>query len=397
MAKKQQSKYTTANNPAKPFTLRTAKITRGDITATATALGTLEPEQIVDVTAQVAGTIVSFGDDPRGATDPNFKDKPLDYNSPVEEGTVLARIDDALYKAKCDQEQFAYKRAAAELEIANVKYEQSERQATTGLGKPDPTAKASVTAAEATLAQCKAALEMAQINLDRTVIKSPVKGGIIARRINIGQNVAPDPKSPSLFLIAKDLHHMQIWAMVNEADIGNILAGMTATFTVDAFPNEIFTAKVVQIRKDAQATQNAVLYTVVLVFDNSDLKLLPYLTANLKFEIESHKDVLIVPNIALRWRPTQEMFPLLSDTRHLNTEEPSDTQGCLWLKDKDNQHIRSIKVQLVLTDGRITEISSPDIKEGMEIVVGTASPSDAETREANDTTAPKNFRRGEKP
>ena len=256
-----------------------------------TATGTIEPMEVLDVTAQVSGRIVSFGDDPRGATDPSFKGKTIDYNSPVEEGTVLARIDDTLYKARVEQEQAGYKRAEAELKMAVAKYKSAQEQAKLGLAKDDPSLEAGVSAAEAGLALSKAALDTAKINLDNTVIKSPVKGMIIARRINVGQNVAPNTNEvPSLFLIAKDLRKMQVWASVSEADITRIHEGMTASFTVDAFPKEVFTGKVVQIRHDAAQVQNNVVYTVVINFDNPDLKLLPYMTANLKFEIEKEQN-----------------------------------------------------------------------------------------------------------
>ena len=246
-------------------------------------------------------------------------------------------------------------------------------------------------AAEAALEQCKAALKQAEINLDNTIIKSPIKGIIIARRANIGQNVGPEPNAPSLFLIAKDLKKMQIWASVDEADIGVIKEGITASFTVDAFPNEEFKGKVIQIRKDAQRIQNVVEFTVVLVFDNSDLKLMPYMTANIRFEIDTHKDVLLVPNAALRWKPGPELVEDLGvkigggDTNSSITLKalvaPKDmydaldnqNSGIVWLMSQDAKHLRHIVVQTGVTDGTLTEISGQDVKEGMEVVIGQSS------------------------
>jgi RND family efflux transporter MFP subunit len=396
-----QDRVLTLNTLEKPaqagkqLTFRAVKITRSDIMTTVSATGTIEPAEVVDVTAQVSGRIVSFGDDPRGATDPEFKGKPIDYNSPVDEGTVLARIDDAIYKLKVDQEKAAVNRAQAELALAKNKYEKSQAQEKAGLlNAADQVPKAIVDAAEAAVEQSKAAMEQALTNLDNTVIKSPVKGAIVARRINVGQNVGPDPKSGSLFLIAKDLKNMQIWASVNEADIGRIKDGMTASFTVDAFPNEKFTGKVVQIRKDAQRIQNAVVYTVILAFDNSDLKLMPYMTANVKFEIDARKDVLLVPNAALRWKPSPEMIdknsPIKLDkqegsyatTMHGDITDDkyrSDIQkGLIWVKSPDGGHVFGIFIQFGLTDGALTEISGTDVKEGMEVVVGQDIRKDAD-------------------
>ena len=355
------------NEKATPWkrsvTFRTTKITRGDIVATVSATGTIEPAETVDVSAQVSARIVSFGDDPRGATDPQYKGKPIDYNSPVEEGTVLARIDDTMYKLRVEQEEANYKRT-------EFTYTLKERQEKMGTASLDE-----LGAAEAAFDKSKVALKEAKINLENTVIKSPVNGVIIARRVNIGQNAGPDPNSPSMFLIAKDLKKMQIWAAVNEADIGRIRDGMTASFTVDAFPNEVFKGTVVQIRKDAQMTQNVVVFTVVLAFDNSDLKLMPYMTANLRFEIDTRKDVFLVPNSALRWKPTPEL--VAEGGRPIQEEEPegsvvfdSKSRKPIWVKAQDDKHVRPIEVKTGLTDGATTEISGPDVKEGMEVVDG---------------------------
>ena len=130
---------------------------------------------------------------------------------------------------------------------------------------------------------------------------------IIDRRVNVGQTVVSAMSVSSLFLIAKDLRHIQVWASVNEADIGRIHEKMPVTFTVDAYPNEIFHGTVYQIRMNATMTQNVVTYTVVVDTDNSDLRLYPYLTANLSFQVEQHSNVLKVPNGALRWKPRPQM------------------------------------------------------------------------------------------
>src|SRR5205823_11154354 len=151
----------------------------------------------------------------------------------------------------------------------------------------------------------KAALKNAEINLAYCTITSPVKGVIVDRRVNIGQTVVSSLNAPSLFLIAKDLKRLQVWASVNEADIGNIRSGQQVTFTVDAYPGRTFKGTVApdQPRLNASMTQNVVTYTVVVTTRNDDGKLKPYLTANVNFEVSKHENVLLVPNAALRWKP----------------------------------------------------------------------------------------------
>jgi HlyD family secretion protein len=404
---------TSTIEPLFKFDFKTTNITRDDIMETVSANGTIEPAEVVDVSAQVSGRIVSFGDDPRGTSDPQFKGKLIDYNSPVEEGTVLARIDDALYKSRVEQEkaaerrtQIEYSQAKAKAEIAESEWQRVQdlyknKNISTSdydLAKTNYTlAQAATITALATMQQSKATLEQAQINLNNTVIKSPINGSIVARRLNIGQNVGPDPNAPSLFLIAKDLKNMQVWASVDEGDIGRIRDRMTASFIVDAFPKEKFMSKVIQIRKDAIRTQNAVTYTVILAFDNSDIKLMPYLTANIKFEVDARKHVLLVPNAALRWKPSAEMMAkggpvqieklegldvtivhgdkdavqnTIIALSNLSTALAEQKRGIIWVKSQDDKHVRPIEVQTGLTDGRMTEISGPDVNEGMEVVIG---------------------------
>src|SRR5207249_3200763 len=165
------------------------------------------------------------------------------------------------------------------------------------------TSKSALAVGEASVAQARAALQQAEINLGYTTIRSPVKGVIVDRRVNVGQTVVASLNAPSLFLIAKDLTRMQIWASVNEADIGQIHAGQAVRFSVDAFPHQTFRGDVAQIRLNANMTQNVVTYTVVVNTDNTNGKLLPYMTANLNFELSQRNDVLLVSNSALRWRP----------------------------------------------------------------------------------------------
>ena len=241
---------------------RTDQVTRGDLLVSIRATGTVQPEEVINVGAQVAGQILYFGKDANGKT--------VDYGSPVEGETVLAKIDDSLYTAEEAQAQAqvqsataAVQRAEADMEQLKAKLNQAERdwQRAQKLGPSEALAqstydayrsaydtavanvavgKAAILQAKASLAQAEAVLRRAQRNLGYCTIKSPVKGVIIDRRVNIGQTVVASLNAPSLFLIAKDLKRMQVWVAVNEADIGRIRPGLPVTFTVDAFPGETF-------------------------------------------------------------------------------------------------------------------------------------------------------------
>src|SRR4051794_24123738 len=298
---------------AQHVAFRTVPVRRGDLLATINATGTLEPQEVVDVGAQIAGEIQSFGEDPRDPT------KPISYGSPVEQGTVLARLNDSLLKARANQARASLDRSEADLEQAEVKLRQAERdlervrnlfskrsistqEYDTALTEFEA-AKANVSLAKSSIEIAEANLEEANVNLGYTTITSPVKGVILDRRVNIGQTVVASLNAPSLFLIAKDLSRMEIWASVNETDVGAIHVGQGVRFTVGAFPHDSFRGKVAQIRLNASMSQSVVTYTVVIDVDNTSGKLLPYLTARVQFQVEGRSRVLLVPNSALRWPP----------------------------------------------------------------------------------------------
>ena len=259
---------------------QTAKVARGDLAVTISATGTVEPEEVVDVGAQVAGQILSFGQDVDG--------QPVDYGSKVAKGTVLARIDPSLYTAEeanvlaqVQAAQAGLQRAQADLVQYQAKLRQAQRdwQRAEKLGPSEALARVSYDAyrsayetakanlavgqaaieqARAGLAQSQALLSRAKRNLDYCTIVSPVDGVIIDRRVNIGQTVVASLNAPSLFLIAKDLTRMQVLVAVNEADIGRIHPGQPVTFTVDAFPGQAFQGTVGKVRLNAAMTQNVV-------------------------------------------------------------------------------------------------------------------------------------------
>ena len=391
---------------------RTVRVARGDLLATINATGTLEPEEVVDVGAQIAGAIQSFGKDPRDST------KSISYGSPVEQGTVLAQIVDALFKSRVDQMKASVLRAEAEVLQAEARLRQTERElgrskTLTGKGMvaaaEHDTAMANHETAVATLALSKSAVLLARANLDEaevnlayTTIKSPVRGVILDRRVNIGQTVVASLNAPSLFLIAKDLSRMEVWASVNETDIGAIRVGQGVNFTVASFPNDTFRGTVAQIRLNASMTQSVVTYTVVVEVDNSAGKLLPYLTARLKFEVEGRNGILLVPNAALRWKPrVNQVVPAARDeyarahrSRALEdagqdrsaTGEPN-RDATLWVR--AGEFVRPLPIKIGLTDGLKTEVAAGgDLIEGSEVVIGQSQGPETEAVAPDGTASP---------
>jgi HlyD family secretion protein len=391
---------------AKLPALRTAEVTRGDLSLTIDATGTVEPEEVVDVGAQVAGRIFSLGTDPRDA------ERMIDYGSPVEVGTVLARIDDSMYASEVDQARAQVESAAAMLESTTAQVAEAEANvqrsdkdlldlaqstfeaadAAVGVGQATIAqsaalltfSKANVIKARADLSQAQATLKRAETNLGYCTIKSPVKGVIVDRRINVGQTVVSSLNSPSLFLLAKDLKRLEVWASVNEADIGNIKSGQRVKFTVDTYPNRVFEGVVAadQPRLNASMNQSIVTYTVVVDTDNSDGVLLPYLTADVAFQVDRHESVLLVPNTALRWRPSPERLkaagidPATAVGSKPEGEAGGDGvgQGTLWVL--ENGRIRSMVVQEVMSDGTLTEVTGAGLEAGMQVVVSESYDTD---------------------
>jgi HlyD family secretion protein len=493
------NKFYRSDSGQNPF--RVEKVTRGDLQINVRATGTVEPEETVDIGAQVVGRIKELGKDPRGQTDntytakpvdyetpiakdaketvpavsdsatsnkpaaptekanpavlyrkkklgpdsigktrsapaeksehvatgdnmkydPAFADKTVDYGSPVIKDMVLAQIDPAIYKAQFDQATASLAQAnakvlQAEAMVAQTKaeWERAQRLRELKIPSRSPTgddnggqalpikgisdadyvlaqanaqsAEADLVAAKATVLQQQAVLELAKTNYGYTTIRSPIDGTIIDRRVNIGQTVVSSLNAPSLFLIARDLRRMQVWASVNEADIAKVTPGTKVHFRVDALPNDTFHGVVFQRRLNASMTQNVVTYTVVISVDNSELKLLPYLTADVYFEVDSRKDVLLVSNAALRYKPTPDLIDSQSLTdnpeskaasparsrRHEKKEGAAPNTGRLWVVVPETEKLRAVDVQTGVSDfsTSLTEITGGDLHEGDEIVIG---------------------------
>jgi HlyD family secretion protein len=387
------------DNPSTAY--RTAAVKRGDIQVVISATGTVQPEELVDVGAQVAGRILSFGKDESGRI--------IDYGSHIQKGTVLAQIDDALFsadvahaEAQVAQARAALARAEADLLQLQARLDQATRDWNRArkLGPSEALSqsaydsalsahevatanvtvgKAAIAQSRASVAQAEAVLRKARQNLEYCTIKSPVNGVIIDRRVNIGQTVVASLNAPSLFLIAKDLRRLQIWVAVNEADIGSIHPDQQVFFTVDAFPGETFEGRVGKIRLNATLTQNVVTYIVEINTDNPEGRLLPYLTANTRFIVKERNDVLMVPNAALRWSPSPEVLAKIGASKpdptaaqpavkQVGTSEEGPAPSSLWLL--ENGSLRQVKVQTGLNDGSWTEVRGELVREGMEIALG---------------------------
>jgi HlyD family secretion protein len=377
-----------ADEPKPAF--RTEPVKKGTLALTLTVPGTLEPEEVVDIGAQVSGQVVRFGKDP---DDPK---KTVDYRTRVEKGTVLAVLDDTAARAAVNKTRTALAVAEAELAakkvaltVAERDWERAQRlKASGGIAEVDfeiargnfETTKAASAVAEAAAGLAKATLAEAEINLGYTVIKSPIKGVIIDRRVNVGQTVQASLSAPSLFLVAKDLRRMSVWATVPEAEIGRVKPGQDVTFTVDTFPDRTFKAKVDKVRLNAQMTQHVVTYTVEIGVDNADETLLPYLTADVRIAADRKENVRMIPNEALRYRPPprqvaadyrdayREILRIELTTGLADKSAKFPTVPLVWVE--EDGALKPVRVRLGATDGKFTEVLSDNLKEGTKVVVG---------------------------
>lgn len=286
------------------ITYKTAKLEKGTIVSTVSATGNLSAVTTIQVGTQVSGTIQKLY---------------VDYNSRVKKGETIAEIDPSLFNASVEQSQGNFLVAEANLLKAKVNLADAERtlqrnrkllaDGIISQGDFDisetawQAAKASVKAAEGSVAQTSGALSQARTNLRYSIIRSPVDGIVISRAIDVGQTVAASFQTPTLFTIAQDLTKMQIEVSVDEADISRIKIGQQANFSVDAYPEQKFDGKVVQIRSAPIVTQNVVTYVVVVNVDNSEMKLKPGMTANVSIVVAKKDDVIKIPPAALRFKP----------------------------------------------------------------------------------------------
>ena len=307
--------------------VQTSPITRGEIVDSVGASGTLQAEATVQVGSQVSGNIQWLG---------------ADFNSIVKKGQVIARLDPSLFDAQLQQTnanlsqaranltkaQSDLERTKVQLTDANQKYARAKELAARQLLPASEldaakvavdtaqaglqSQQATVTQAQAAVSQAQAAVHQSQVNLQHTVITAPIDGIVTQRSVDVGQTVAASMQAPTLFVIAADLTKMQVNANIDEADVGRIRPGQHVTFRVDAYPTDTFNGTVVQIRLQPVVQQNVTTYGTVIEVPNQQLKLKPGMTANVKVEIAKRADALRIPNTALRFRPTPELFASLN-------------------------------------------------------------------------------------
>jgi HlyD family secretion protein len=305
--------YYRYKDAAPKFTVNTAVITRGDIVDTVGATGTLQAVTTVQVGSQVSGTISELH---------------ADFNSLVKKGQVIARLDPSLFQTQIDQAKANLERSKADLEHQKVALEDANIKLTRAkelsarqlLAKSDldaaeiaaKSAEAQLKSSDAQITQAQASLNQNQVNLEHTVIEAPIDGLVISRNVDVGQTVASSLQAPTLFVLAADLTKMQVIANLDESDVGRIRPGQVVTFRVDAYPAETFRGNVSQVRLNPIVQQNVVTYATVIDVPNNDLKLKPGMTANVNVEIARSSNVLRVPNTALRFRPTNDMFAALN-------------------------------------------------------------------------------------
>lgn len=339
---------------------KTHPITVGNITESITASGTINPLSTISIGTQASGRIAQIY---------------VDYNSEVQEGQLLALIDQDNAKASVAQREAALEIAKAQVNVVenNIKYYKKALDRISKLNASKYSAVKDLEAAErdydnavaelalekAQVKQAEAALNSALTELSYTEIKSPVNGIVISKAVEVGQTVAASFSTPELFSVAEDLTKMQIEASVVEADIAKVKEGQTARFTVDSYADEFFYGKVVQVRNEAVSTSNVVTYTVVIEIDNSDLKLKPGMTANVEIITAEEKNVLLVPNQALRF--------------YMDNTKRYQDRGVWILRDGKPERI---SVSLGVSDDNNTQIISTELKAGDEVIISKNGASD---------------------
>jgi HlyD family secretion protein len=284
---------------------KTETLARGDVEALVVTSGTLNPIEIVDVGAQVSGKIEKLY---------------VDFNAPVTKGQIVAELDQEPLKMRIDQNEANFKSRNASLERAKVTLAQAEKSferakslfakelisieemdaaEATYLG-----AKSDLISAEATLSQAKSTLDLSKVDLSYAVIRAPVDGIVIVRKVNVGQTLQSSYTAPLLFQVATDLTKMKVECSVDESDIGKVKEGQKVRFTVEAYPNDTFNGVVQQVRFSPETVQNVVTYTTIVNVENPEKKLLPGMTATVSIIVGEAKNVLRVSNAALRFTPT---------------------------------------------------------------------------------------------
>lgn len=339
---------------------RTAKVEQGDLTTRVSATGRVDALVTVEVGSQVSGRVQKLF---------------ADFNSRVEKGQVVAQIDPSLFEAQVEQARAKLandeantekarvlladaKRALKRMETLFARDFVSESEKEAAQSAHD-SAVANLKAAETQIAQDQASLKLAEANLRYATILSPVDGIVISRNVSVGQTVAASLQAPTLFTIAQDLTEMKVDTSVDEADIGKVVIGQEAEFTVDAYPDTPFRGTVQDIYNQPITLQNVVTYDAIILVKNPELKLRPGMTANVTIRVAHKENVLKLPNAALRYRPERESGRTVPAKRDRRPTE-------VWVL-REGKEV-AVPVTLGLSDGSFTEVLSGDLKPGDSVI-----------------------------
>ena len=369
---------------------KTDEAEQGDLTVTVSATGNLQPTNQVDVSSEVSGTIATVA---------------VDYNGVVKAGQVLARLDTTKLAAQANQSKAAVDEARASLLQVQATLEQAEREMNrlTGVKKLSggklpsaqeldsaeaalKKARADEAAGKAKIAEAEAKLQVDQTNLDKAVIVSPINGVVLTRSVQPGQTVAASLQAPVLFTLAEDLTKMELQVAVDEADVGQVRADQQATFTVDAYPDRSFPARITQVRYGSQSKEGVVTYLTVLNVDNSDLSLRPGMTATADIVVKKISNALLVPSATLRFTPEEKptarseggsllskLFPRPAHPKKKKEiKAGGKKQQRVWTL-KDNRPLE-IPITTGATSGSMTEVVSGEVTAGMPLIVEAVSP-----------------------
>ena len=399
-------------------------IKKGSIEALVVTTGTLNPVNTVDVGSQVSGRI---------------EDIYVDFNSEVKAGQIIARIDQSAFSTRVQQNEANYRSAVASLEKSKVMLANDKKKLDRAMDLFNKelisfedkeaaetqyySSKADLQSSEAKLEQAKSQLDSSQVDLDYTIIKSPINGVVINRNVNVGQTVAASFQAPVLFQIANDLSKMQVECSVDEADIGRVKESQRVTFTVDAFPDDNFTGTVSQVRYSPEIVQNVVTYTTIVAVENPEMKLRPGMTATVSMVVGEAKNKLLVPNSALRFTPqfTQEemqaMFESIKrerqggrgDSSQAGGAQPGQTRGQgspsgpqfgmaggsgmqrsarkdvgrVWIED-ERGNLKPVMIRIGVTDNTFTEVIRGELEEGQEVITGEDKGDEGSDANSND-------------
>ena len=335
-----------------------------NINNSVTATGTIEPVTQVDVGTQVSGIVSKLY---------------VDYNSVVKKGQVIAELDKTNLISELNISKAALNDAQSTLKYQKANYDRYHTLYSKGLVSADDyeSALLSYRQAQDAVRQKKESVTKAQTNLGYATITSPIDGVVLAKEVEEGQTVAASFNTPTLFTIAQDLTDMRVIADVDEADIGEVKEGERVSFTVDAFPNDTFEGEVTQVRQEATTTNNVVTYQVVISAPNKSLKLKPGLTANVTIFTYEKKNVVSVPNKALRFTPTKEL---------VGKAIIKDCKGAKKVWTYDGKTFKAYAVKTGLTDGINTEILE-GLSRGQKIVVDVKQTEEGNTNESQQQEA----------